>query len=121
MMVPGHASSWEGNRLQSFSLYGSISEVWNVGYNLDEGGRLVVMVEELLLMSVITYGPSNLGMNLATHFSPLAVYCCHQFFVDSIIQSPMSSLKSGLCVSFAYVACDIFTFNRLSWASCMSA
>ena len=36
-------------------------------------------VDASWLMSTMKKGPLNLGMNLATHFSPLATYCCQVY------------------------------------------
>lgn len=88
---------------------------------LEVGGRFSVMVEASWLTSMIGKGPSNLGMNIVTHFSPLAVYCHHLFCVESMTQSPMSRLRSGLHAQFANAACEIFAFRRLSCASKMSS
>lgn len=59
---------WEGNNDLSFLINGKTSDMWKTGKMLLVLGRSSVTVELLVMILIILYGPSYLGINLMTHF-----------------------------------------------------
>ena len=82
-----------GKSVSSFSLNVLTSEVWNTGKYDRLFGRSRVTVECFLSVAVMTYGPSNRGMNLATRVSSFDLYSRHLCAVESTMRSPVLNGK----------------------------
>ena len=88
-----------------------------MGKREDWLGRLSVTVECFSSVAVITYGPSNRGMNLAARGSLPNLYARRLCVVDSTTRLPV--LNWNVCPRcwFSCCACRIFTLSKLSFAS----
>ena len=89
----GGCRAREGNSVLSFSMNGSILDVWNTGKILLVVGRFRVTVENSGLILIISYGLSYRGMNLMTCFSSLDLYSQQWWSVLSCTCCPTSKGK----------------------------
>ena len=71
-----------GKRELLFSWKGATSDVWKTGNSHDWAGNASVTVECSLLVTIIGYGLSKHGINLAMHGLSPVLYTCLLFVVD---------------------------------------
>ena len=84
----GGTRDLEGNNVSLFSVNGFISEVWKTGNMLGRLGRSSVTVECFSSVLLMTNGPSNRGINLATRLGSLARSSRRRCNVERTTRSP---------------------------------
>ena len=116
----GGCNAQVGKRESSFSWKGLTSDVWKMGNSRDCEGSAKVTVEWVSLVTIIGYGPSKCGMNLAMRDFPPVLYTCLLFAVDRTTLSPIAKGNASCRCEFSWPACRIFAVSRLSCASSWS-
>jgi hypothetical protein len=114
---PGHASVRDGKRRGSFAMKGRSRDEWIVWWILVALGRRRVYVEDSRYACVISNGPSNLGMNLATWPSFACMYSHCRWAVARRTQSPTWKVGSGERSLLVWCAWLILAAVRESFAS----